>query len=81
MLVLHWACVDSKVNKIKGIFNTIMLAPLFFTNSFGMYGKNERKYSRHSMLDFPLFMTVSSFDYYLSMRGNRRNTMLDHPIF
>ena len=65
MLAFHWECVDYKVNKIQGIFNTVMLAPLLFTNMFGMYGNKEWKYSRHSMLDFPLFMTVSSFDCYL----------------
>ena len=45
-----------------------MLAPLFFTNSFGWYGNKKGNYNRHSMLSFTLFMVVSSEDLYLSVK-------------
>ena len=37
MLYLHWACIDSKLNKVQGILQKIMLEPLLFTNIFFRY--------------------------------------------
>ena len=68
MLDFHRELIGSKLRKIQGILQTIMLAPLFFRNIFGRYEKKEENYSRHSMLYFSLFLAFTSTGYYLSMK-------------
>ena len=41
MIGFHWDCIESQLEIMQGMIHTFMLAPLFFTNSFGWYGRKE----------------------------------------
>ena len=70
----------SKLNKLQGILQYIMLAPLFSFNIFGFWNI-EGKYSRNFMLALPISRVINSSDSYHQWRINIRNSMLAHPVF
>ena len=68
ILDLHLGFIDSKMKKIYGKVQTIILAPLAFTKGFGTYRTKLVKYSRNHMIDFPIINADTLADYYLSTK-------------
>ena len=61
-LASHWGCVDSKLNKIQEILQTIVLEHLHLLQLILLL-KIEGKHGRNDTLGFSLFMVVPTADY------------------
>ena len=67
MLDFQWENSDSKLEKLEGIIQIVMLAPLFCFKFYGLFNK-WGKYIRHYLLDYPSLWVVISADYYSPMK-------------